>query len=182
MKNNIEKYLNKTVKFNGMIGKVFDCTDRNNVIHIETENDFYSIDASEVEIIENLTKSEKAVKEVLAKLNIKIPTIKIIADSEMESLGDSKKTLGFYYRECITLKETKYDEDTVIHEIGHYIHETYLNDRMIKFDIAGKSKYANVNYMENFAECFVQWVNGSNRPYKRIAQMEKILKGLSIVR
>ena len=63
---------------------------------------------------------------------------------------------------------------TLIHELGHFIHDMYFNFKQFRFSTEGKSYYANKNYIENFAECFVDLVY-YRKDNERTRRMMKIL-------
>lgn len=69
----------------------------------------------------------------------------------------SRGAEGVYLFDTIQIKKKlkrKTQSEVLIHELGHYIHETIFNNRQIRFATDSKSHYAKKNYHENFAECF----------------------------
>lgn len=69
----------------------------------------------------------------------------------------NRKAIGEYNYGVVNIKsKAKYSsrEETLSHELGHYIHDVLLNNKMYKFSTEDKSKYASKNFYENFAECF----------------------------
>lgn len=63
---------------------------------------------------------------------------------------------------------------TIIHEVGHYVHQEFFNDEQFRFPTAKKSRYAYTNYLENFAEAFMDLMTGANKP-ERNERMTRIL-------
>lgn len=64
--------------------------------------------------------------------------------------------------------------EILIHEIGHYIHDEYFNNKQFRFSTKNKSKYAKKNHKENFAECFTDLVF-YRKQNERTEKMLKIL-------
>lgn len=77
----------------------------------------------------------------------------------------SRKAVGRYAFGDIyvTTKPTHTHKlEILVHEIGHFIHEEYFDEKQFRFSTKGKTKYARKNHRENFAECFTDLI------YRRI--------------
>jgi len=175
--------LGQTITTNkGITGIVTDINTENKIYWIENTEDFWSV--KESDIVENITVTksstiESAVSKIQTKLNIKLPLILEVTKKEMiAQWGWRYAGIYSYLDNKIQVQSEAYDEKTVIHEIGHYIHDKYLNNKVFRFSTEGKSDYAKKDFGENFAECFVQWILGYRNDLKRVQQMDIILKDL----
>lgn len=63
----------------------------------------------------------------------------------------------------------------IAHELGHYIHEKYLNNKYFDLPKEGMIKNSKINYKENFADAFGDWLLNINNPSRNKA-IEKILR------
>ncbi|GCD12592.1 hypothetical protein [Clostridium tagluense] len=134
--------------------------------------------------IENLTIIETAILKINSKININIPKIIEVTEKELKAMKiiNEHDIIGVYNtpNKTIYLVIGEYAEKTVIHEIGHYIHDVYFNNKEIRFNSIGKSRRAEKNCYENFAECFLQFINGRWADLKRVEKMNELLKGLKL--
>lgn len=88
-----------------------------------------------------------------------IPNIKF--EKEIISLDkDNKEPSGQYNREILILDNIDIEDtiETIIHEIGHFIHHRIFNEEVFNFPFENKPSYANKNHKEDFACCFSQLV------------------------
>ena len=114
-------------------------------------------------------------------LNIKKEDLRFVI-SDLSTL----KAWGLFGgKNCVMVDKTYLEEgmagiqsderiiQTIIHEVGHYVHQEFFNDEQFRFPTKGKSKYAYTNYLENFAEAFMDLMLGANKPERnnRMAQI-----------
>jgi len=177
--------LGQTVTTNkGITGIITDINTENKIYWIENAEDFWSVKESDIVKNITVTKSsiiEGAISKIQAKLNIKLPLILEVTKKEMiAQWGRAYTGIYSYLDSKIQMQKEAYQEKNVIHEIGHYIHDKYLNNKKYKFGTEGKTDYAKKDHIENFAECFTQWIYCQNLKgaYKRVQQMDIILKDL----
>jgi hypothetical protein len=137
------------------------------IYYIEREGNVYT------EVIEH---ADEKIDAALKRINAAVPYLIIKTNFVYESLSWARAA-GMYFRSKILLDTRRYTVDTVIHEIGHYIHDVYLNDKQFRFPTTCKTNYAYKNYLENFAECFTQFVNGVD--CDRTKKMKDILETLA---
>lgn len=93
-------------------------------------------------------------------------------------ISNNRKSVGEYFYGAIhiTTKPTySLKLEILIHEIGHYIHDEYFNEKQFRFSTKNKSSYAKKNFRENFAECFTELVFYK----KQNERTEKMMKLLS---
>jgi Zn-dependent peptidase ImmA (M78 family) len=128
---------------------------------------------------------EESIQKILDKINIDIPKIKVMNKKEVYNKYGYKKVVGLFdhdTKEIILTEEYLRDDYcsqlTIFHEIGHYIHNIYFNNRKFRFSRENSTSYSHKDYMENFAEGFKQWMCGFD--IKRVKQMDKILSELKI--
>lgn len=89
----------------------------------------------------------------------------------------SRKAVGRYAFGDIyvTTKPTHTHKlEILVHEIGHFIHEEYFDEKQFRFSTKGKTKYARKNHRENFAECFTDLIH-RRIDNERTRKMIKIL-------
>jgi Mlc titration factor MtfA (ptsG expression regulator) len=112
------------------------------------------------------------IREFLPDFELKIPIV----------LKDFKyKTLGEYWgnKILIDIEHVNKDSDceiieTIIHEIGHYIHDEQFNCKHFRFPTVEKSEYAYANFKENFAEAFTDLIERKDTK-ERSNRIRKIL-------
>lgn len=88
-----------------------------------------------------------------------------------------RNSIGVFYFDIVyvTTKPTYTSKlKILIHELGHYIHKEYFSEKQFRFSTKGKSKYANKNCRENFAECFTELIY-YREDTERTRKMIKIL-------
>ena len=116
----------------------------------------------------------EAVNLISKFINIRaLPPIKFIEKLPAGCRG----AIGVYYFDTvyITTKPTYTSKlKILIHELGHYIHKEYFDEKQFRFSTKNKGKYANKNYKENFAECFTELVY-YREDTERTRKMIKIL-------
>lgn len=97
----------------------------------------------------------------------------IYDDDDVKKVGN--RVQAYYRLNKIVLRRDTDIED-IIHEIGHFIHERYLNNKQFRFSTSSKSKYAYTNYLENFAENFKDYVIG--KVTDRTRKMNEIISAI----
>jgi hypothetical protein len=155
-----ERFGPQQILFEGLKKK--ECTD-----YIEREGNVYT------EVIEH---ADEKINIALKRINTAAPYLIIKVSFAYVNLSWTRAS-GLYCGGKIHLDIRRYTVDTVIHEIGHYIHDVYFNDKQFRFSTTCKTNYAYKNYLENFAECFKQFVNGVE--CDRTKKMKDILETLA---
>lgn len=91
------------------------------------------------------------------KLNIRVQDTYVRNAAATYSLN----TVTFnpeHFNELMLEKDYRSLIEILVHELGHYIHELYFNNKNVKLPADYRSKYARKNCMEDFAEAFMDLV------------------------
>lgn len=94
-----------------------------------------------------------------------------------------ENTNGEYKMGMIKINETLENaEFTLIHELGHYIHDIYFNKKRYNFKRDNnRTKYSYTNKFEAFAELFCKYILAKHNNFKitgSLVQMESILNSI----
>jgi hypothetical protein len=106
---------------------------------------------------------EAATKEIKKNIDIDLKDVTILfVDKLPNNWGGSYNPTT----KTIKIKETKVPYITMtmlVHELGHYIHHITFGYKKFRIPTKNKSEYAGLDFMEDFAEAFKDFICGSNR-------------------
>lgn len=63
-----------------------------------------------------------------------------------------------HFSQATKLKDYRHLIEILVHELGHYIHDKFFNNKQFRLPTKDRSKYSTENYFENFAEAFLDLV------------------------
>ena len=108
----------------------------------------------------------------------------VFDDKRISKLDTRKGThSGLYSNSNIILHSTRYTVDTVIHEIGHYIHDRYFGNQYFHFkDDDSRTQYSRSNWLEAFAVVFQQFVEDPGSDSPNVVKMKSLLKRHHLLR
>ena len=150
-------------------------------------------DYIESEFVDEFKETEenivKAVKKVTSILNIDLSPKMFDFDTgkNLSLRVDKPRTIiaGTYssLTNMITLcNDAENDTDTIIHEIGHYIHHRYFGNQRYKWSTNNRTNYSFTNNCEAFAEIFTQFINKPNSNILNIVKMKSLLNDLNLLK
>lgn len=126
----------------------------------------------------------KAVKQVESILYIDLPVsmFKLKPDKDLY-----KAARGSYTRAGISVNLGILDDErraiqTVVHEIGHYIHDRYFADQRFKWSKEDRTSYSFTNNYEAFAETFVQFIKNPDSTSPNVRKMRELFENMNLLR
>ena len=63
-----------------------------------------------------------------------------------------------HFSKATEFKDYRHLIEILVHELGHYIHDVYFNNKQFRLPTKDRSKYSTTNHRENFAEAFLDLV------------------------
>jgi len=133
-------------------------------------------------------QQKNSITEVQEMLQILTPeaqlnTNKILSTINFLVLGEN--VAGLYSnkdKEIMICTRVQNPEFIILHELGHYIHDTYFNFKKFNFNRdQHRTPYSYTNFKESFAEMFEKYIIAKSIDQKitgSLLQMENIIKSI----